>query len=534
MLTINELKKKWFLDFNKSNNPLCRRPPDSELSNWTDGNEVEIIIDGKALMEHFYNCIQKMIGFMGLNKNTQNPPQIWISNMDITNIELLGPGKGGDIFELLIRAAKIGVKVYLLHSGQIYQYLGYFGKLLQPKMKGFLKKLNLQPSGFGASDSRTPSIWGVQHQKFYICLWPEPTEWIAVVSSADFNHERWDTPNHFGVDNLTHELSAVLRGPVVRDIAITFAERWNDRSSIKRTDPIITATIPTELLYIPIPARKYGTHSIQVLRTYPILRKNNYSWSKHGEFSVWGSYLQAIQQAKQYIYIEDQYLSSFILPPIVDAPKELLNNLDVIYQLGRALERKVDIVILVTGKHDDKWAFRKTVKQQKAASINYLYDVYQHSISKSKECGRLVIRTLVVENKNVLVHSKLMIVDDEFVLMGNANIGPRSMTYDSEIQLGIVDEKGSFAQSLRIASWMEHLQFARWKSTQANQSIPIDKLKDPGKAISMFINNEVEEVQRLQLVRPNIKVTQYIHPLTRCLMKTFTQPYAGPGMNEFL
>jgi phosphatidylserine/phosphatidylglycerophosphate/cardiolipin synthase-like enzyme len=49
-----------------------------------------------------------------------------------------------------------------------------------------------------------------------------------------------------------------------------------------------------------------------------------------------------------------------------------------------------------------------------------------------------------------------MIVDDEFVLIGSANVGQRSMTYDSEIQVGVVDGVNAFAKELRKTLWAEH------------------------------------------------------------------------------
>jgi phosphatidylserine/phosphatidylglycerophosphate/cardiolipin synthase-like enzyme len=55
------------------------------------------------------------------------------------------------------------------------------------------------------------------------------------------------------------------------------------------------------------------------------------------------------------------------------------------------------------------------------------------------------------------VHSKLMICDDEVVLIGSANICQRSMTCDSELQVAIVDEEGRFAREFRKDLWAEHL-----------------------------------------------------------------------------
>ena len=539
--SLDGLKSKWFLDFEDDGNVLNKRHPGTGLSDWTDGNKVEVLIDGKTLMEHFHSSLEKMIRFMEKNENTPNPPNIWISNLDMTNIELLGPKKGGKVYDLILKAAQKGVMVYLLHSSHFYQRIWCLGKLWKITLKKFIKKLNKENYGFASIDRRTP-IRAVQHQKFYICFWPNPKDWVAVISSADFNEERWDTQKHLEVEKPSHELSVVVRGPAIRDIALTFAERWNDRANINRTAPQITTSIPTQFLYVPIPTANIGTHSVQVLRTYPIhiTRRNNsalpptslsYSWSPHGEFTVWGAYLQAIKMAKHYIYIEDQYFGSSAALSSLGSSAKLLRDADLLYQLGKALERKVDIIILVPEEHEEKWGFKKVVNHQKLLSINYLYNIYDETHSRSKESGRLVIRTLTVSNKPVLVHSKVMIVDDEFVLVGNANIGHRSMTFDTEIHLGIVHKKGSFSRKMRLELWEEHLQLTKYESDERNPESIINKLKDPREGITIFSNDKGPGTRRLHPVEITIPTNPLYLCWQRFLGNLVIQPYAGPKRN---
>lgn len=540
---LDELKSKWFLNFADETDRLSRRHQGTEVNDYTDGNKVEMLFDGKALMEHFRGCIEKMIRFLEEKEHYPNPPQLWIASMEFANVELLGPKQGGEIEELLLKAVQAGVKIYFLHSGPISQRLWPFGKFCKIKLKKFIRKLNEKKNGFATLDSRTP-LWGVQHQKFYVCLWPNPRDWLAVVSSADFNKARWDTSDHSWANNLTHELSIVVRGPAVRDIALTFAERWNDRENLNRTSPQIATLIPTDFFNVYNPVPNMGPHSVQVLRTYPIhiAKRNNpsskpvslgYSWSNQGEFTVWGAYLQAIKKAKNYIYIEDQYFSSFILPPAIRASEEFLGELDVVYQLGKALERKVDVIILVSDKNDEKLLFRWLVKHQKRLSIGYLYNMYNAALSKSEEIGRLVIRMLIVNDKHVLVHSKLMIVDDEFVLVGNANIGPRSMTFDPEIQLGIVDEKGEFARELRLEAWKEHLQLTEEECNRSNPDSISNKIKDPKQGITIFSSDKGPGSRRLRSIDTTLLKNTPNRYYENYLMKIFAQPYAGPEKEKF-
>lgn len=542
MAKLEVLKDKWFLRLKDDSNPLNKRHSGTGLNDWTDGNKVEMLVDGNAVMEHFYGCVEKMIRFMEENENTPNPPQIWLANFNLTNVEMLGPKRGGRIHSLMLNAAQRGIKVYFLHSSHLAQRLNYVWKPWKARLKKFIKMLNKEKRGFATSDSRNPLI-GIHHQKFYVCLWPEPKDWTAVVSSADFNNESWDTTDHMGVKNPTHEFSFAVRGPAVRDIALTFAERWNNRKNLNRTCPKITNLIPIDFLNTPIPKPIGGSQSVQVLRTYPIhiSRRNNsalpplslsYSWSHQGEFTVWGAYLKAIKKAKHHIYIEDQYLGSIVSLSSQGSLDGFLYDADLVYQLGKALERNVDIVILLPDEHEEKWGFKRVLKHQKHMSIKYLQNIYNRAHSNSKKVGRLVIRFLSVKNKSVIVHSKLMIVDDEFVLVGTANFGNRSMTFDSEIHLGIVDKKGLFPREMRLALWQEHLQLTEEESDRNNPYSIINKIKDPKEGITVFTRHNGPATRRLRSHRI-MPLKNYIYrSWLKFLGDWITQPYAGPQLDK--
>ncbi len=60
--------------------------------------------------------------------------------------------------------------------------------------------------------------------------------------------------------------------------------------------------------------------------------------------------------------------------------------------------------------------------------------------------------------KNTYVHSKMMVVDDKYAIIGSANLNRRSLTHDSEAIAGIYDPSpDSMAKRLRVALWARHL-----------------------------------------------------------------------------
>jgi phospholipase D1/2 len=90
------------------------------------------------------------------------------------------------------------------------------------------------------------------------------------------------------------------------------------------------------------------------------------------------------------------------------------------------------------------------------------YSLRQHAVSPE---------TKLPVTEEIYIHSKLIIIDDEIVLMGSANINDRSLmgNRDSEIAMVIEDDekmevkmngevikRGKFSHTLRTALYMEH------------------------------------------------------------------------------
>jgi hypothetical protein len=128
---------------------------------------------------------------------------------------------------------------------------------------------------------------------------------------------------------------------------------------------------------------------------------------------------------------------------------------------------------------------------------------------------------------DVYVHSKLMIVDDELVLIGSANVGQRSMTYDSELQIGVVDSAGTFARALRMAIWQEHTGRAA------------ASLEDPAAAIGLFRDDVAASSGH---VKPYPVDPRAVYPATpgstrpptghARIIRLLIDPYAGPRGGE--
>ncbi len=497
---LEQLKAKWFIDVSRAGEfPPQTRHPGAQLHPWTDGNLVEPVLDGAPLMAEFLQRAEAII-------NAPDPSQheLWLAQWKLQPVKLLGEtNPAPDAETTLLNVAKAGARVYFLGSGHTGQ---------DRSSRTFAQKL-LAAGGLGASDRRLPSF-GSQHQKFYIFR-PPTHPWVALLGSADLNYSRWDRPGHPGTDpdrnrlsnGPSHDVSVRVQGPAVYDIALTFAERWND--SPRHTHPSISSPMPTTFLQEPIPP--IGPHSVQVLRTYGLQPKRGYSWAKQGEFTIWAAYLNAIQRASRYIYIEDQYFYSFFNPSAFSELPGRWRDSDVVYQLGEAIKRGVDVVALVPSRKGSRNPTNVYQLYARRAAADYLRQISESAAG----AGRFVVSHLVSGEVDPVVHAKVMLVDDEFALVGSANVCRRSLTCDTEIHLGIVDAENRFGCDLRLALWQEHLDLANPAA-----------ILDPAEAVAVFYDHAANGRGRLRLLDCNPGPTPRFHKL---MMDTFIDPYRGPA-----
>ncbi|XP_039009654.1 phospholipase D delta-like isoform X1 [Hibiscus syriacus] len=216
--------------------------------------------------------------------------------------------------------------------------------------------------------------------------------------------------------------------------------------------------------------------------------------------SIQTAYIQAIRSAQHYIYIENQYFlgSSYAWPSYKNAGADNLIPMELALKVAskiRARERfAVYIVIPLWPEGDPKTATVQEILYWQSQTMQMMYDVVaqelksmqikdahprdylnfyclgkreevsqemlngSNSVSDSAKFGRFMI----------YVHAKGMIIDDEYVIVGSANINQRSMagTKDTEIAMGAFQPHYTWAKKkyprgqvygYRMSLWAEHL-----------------------------------------------------------------------------
>jgi phosphatidylserine/phosphatidylglycerophosphate/cardiolipin synthase-like enzyme len=157
-----------------------------------------------------------------------------------------------------------------------------------------------------------------------------------------------------------------------------------------------------------------------------------------GEESIKDGMLNIIAGAKESIYFENQYFFDG----------------DIVAAIRTAAKRGVRIVGLLCRKPDDGQAvgvlesFLDSDSEARLqwASLNPVIRQYIQIYS---------LITTEVPSKDIYVHAKLMIVDDQYVLLGSANIAFTSLEFHSE--MCILVEDTAKATDLRRSLFAEHL-----------------------------------------------------------------------------
>jgi phosphatidylserine/phosphatidylglycerophosphate/cardiolipin synthase-like enzyme len=223
-----------------------------------------------------------------------------------------------------------------------------------------------------------------------------------------------------------------------------FAQRWNEASERGAQDgcwPHREAA--GDLLFPRRLSPPAGEVPLQISRTLLAKRYSDATpapgaspfAAAEGESSGYAQIMAALAGARRSIYIENQAIGS---PSVVDA-------------LQAAVDRGVEVVFLVPGdahpvfvdaRRDPRAAFYF----EKLARLGESERFTLAAIAGSRDTGRY---------DEIYVHSKLVLVDDAWGMIGSTNIAERSFHCDTELNVSFWD--AATATALRAELLGEHL-----------------------------------------------------------------------------
>jgi len=261
-------------------------------------------------------------------------------------------------------------------------------------------------------DDRHP-VGGCHHQKVVVV-----DDRLAFSGSTDLTSCRWDTSDHRPDDPLRrtpmgatygpyHEVQALVDGPVAASLGVLVRERWR-AFGVTRLPPVRPSGDDLWPLDV---APDFTNVDVAISRTMPAIE------GRSAVRECEALFLDAIAAARRVIYIENQYFTN----------SHLLEAL-----LRRLAEPDGPEVVLVVPRDSEGWLEQETIRAWRDDLFARLVagDTYERLRLVAPMASR-------AGDVATFVHSKVMLVDDEFVRIGSANCTHRSMGVDTECDLSI-------------------------------------------------------------------------------------------------
>jgi phosphatidylserine/phosphatidylglycerophosphate/cardiolipin synthase-like enzyme len=191
---------------------------------------------------------------------------------------------------------------------------------------------------------------------------------------------------------------------------------------------------------LPATRDRTGEQTVELVRTIP---QGIYERVPRGEYRILEAYVRALRSAQRLIYIENQFLWS---PEIV----EILTG-----KLADPPSDEFRIVVLLPVRPNNG----ADVTRGQAGELDRV----------DGGAGRFVACSIYAQGESgdptpVYVHSKVCIVDDQWLTLGSANLNERSLFNDSEVN--VCCEDAALATGVRERLWAEHLE------------MPIEQVRD--------------------------------------------------------
>ncbi len=264
----------------------------------------------------------------------------------------------------------------------------------------------------------TIPMGGSQHQKIVII-----DDEVVYSGGMDVSTNRWDTRDHpvesserdgpDGEYGPLHDVQAVYAGPLVKDFAELVRWRW---LRVAESQPIDIREEAHNALDDPLPeawppAYQPWFEKVEcaLARTIPFMDE------VEPVQEVRNMLLDLINQAERVIYIENQFTS----------------RQEIAEALNSRLKACPDLNVIIVSSYEPKgrfeceafWASRIEFKKILFNDIDPARIIMSYS-SISDEQSRSAYKR---------IHSKVMTIDDKYLVIGSSNLSNRSMTLDTEI-----------------------------------------------------------------------------------------------------
>ncbi|WP_146586397.1 phospholipase D family protein [Puniceibacterium confluentis] len=268
----------------------------------------------------------------------------------------------------------------------------------------------------------------------------------CIIGGLDVDERRFDTPDHDRpAEDTWHDVSMAVTGDFAATLRAHLADTWN--AALKCG----AASLAQRALPIDAAVHPQGTTQLRLVRTsstpctgFRVLEPQPYI-TEHEEVLI-----KAIGAARRSIYIETQFLRHLPIARALAEAASRVSDLQCIILLPAEPDR-----VMFDG--DTGWDARHAQSLQLRAlkTVREGFGDRLALIAPGKPTTAPVGKAAICDASPIYVHAKVTLIDDDFGLVGSANLNGRSMRADTEASVLFRDAATIQALRARLADkWL--------------------------------------------------------------------------------
>ncbi|WP_404481646.1 phospholipase D-like domain-containing protein [Novosphingobium sp. BL-52-GroH] len=239
---------------------------------------------------------------------------------------------------------------------------------------------------------------------------------VAACGGIDMTSDRWDTPDHVPQDPRRRRPTGRLYGPwhdvtmlLEGEVAAALGELGRERWKVAGGDDLAPCRPQQESPWPDGLRAEFENVEIGIART----RAEHEGCPQVSEIEQ--LFVEQIRRARRFIYAETQYFASRAIAEAV---------------CERLAEDDPPEFLIMNPREADGWLEQKAMDTARVELVE--------ALQEADHRGRFrIFNPMAADGTPIYVHAKLMIVDDEILRVGSANMNNRSMGLDSECDVFI-------------------------------------------------------------------------------------------------
>ncbi|KAM1359554.1 phospholipase D alpha 4-like [Malus sylvestris] len=363
-----------------------------------------------------------------------------------------------------------------------------------------------------------------------------------------------------------HDAHACITGEAAWDVLTNFEQRWSKKCDPSLLVPSITLTSLIQQTYASKPSERGW--NVQVLRSIDNVSASQLFRNLTVEHSIHEAYVEAIRRADKFLYIENQYFMGgcYLWENDQHSGCRNLIPVEIALKVVNKIKEKerfaVYIVIPMWPEGLPESEPVQDILHWTRKTMSMMYRLIGEAIKESGVEGhhpRDYLNFYCLANREVetqgefvpphsphhatqywnaqkhrrfmvYVHSKLMIVDDAYLILGSANINQRSMDghRDTEIAIGcyqsdngdnkMMVSSGGNIGAYRMSLWYEHTGRVEELFKQPESLECVQKMRFIGDRMwEIYSGEEVVDMEGVHLVTYPMSVSEegYVEDLVK-------------------